>query len=104
MGRQAQIPVIHASFVGSSGSAAVHKGDACARMQAPPRAYLRHGLFLHRRNRAVRGLDERGGRSSVDERCKDRLNSPCERVFVVRSLLTAARTILFLGRERRAAD
>ena len=56
-----------ASFVGSSGGAAVHKRDGCARRQAPPRAILRHGLGLHRGNRAVRRPDstEGGDRAST---------------------------------------
>ena len=63
VGRRAQTPPIRASFVyvysslvGSIGSSAIHNRDGCARRQAPPRAKLRHGLGLHRGNRAVRRL------------------------------------------------
>ena len=56
-------------FLGSSGSAAMHNRDGCARRPAPPRAKLRHGLGLHRGNRAVRRLDsttmEEGDRAST---------------------------------------
>ena len=38
VGRQAQTPAIRASFVGSSGSAAMHNRDRCERRQTPPRA------------------------------------------------------------------
>ena len=50
------VPAISASFVGRSDSAAMHNWDGCARGQTPPRAKLRHGLGLHRGNRAVMRL------------------------------------------------
>ena len=72
-------------FVASSGSAAMHNRDGCARRQAPRRAKLRHGLSLHRGNRAVRRVDsttmQEGDRAST-RGGRDGLNSPRARLFV----------------------
>ena len=56
VGRQAKTPGIFASFVSSSGSAAMHNRDGCARRPAPPRAKFRHSLGLHGGNRGVKRL------------------------------------------------
>ena len=69
VGRQAQPPAIRVSFVGDSGSAAMHNRYGYARRQAPPRSKLRHGLGLHRGNRTFRRLDsatmQEGDRAST---------------------------------------
>ena len=100
VGRQAQTPAIRASFVGSSGNAAMHNRDGCARRQAPPRAKLRHGLGLHRGNRAVRGLDsttmQEGDRASTSG-TETGSTHPARDFLFFRPVPKTARSILFLG-------
>ena len=100
VGRQAQTPAIRASFVDSSGSAAMHNRDGCARRQAPPRAKLRHGLGLHREKRAVRRLDSvtmpEGDRASTSG-AETRWTHPARENVFFRPVPKTARNILFFG-------
>ena len=90
--------------VGSSGSAAMHCRDGCARRQTAPRSKLRHGRGLHRGNLAVRRLElmakHKGDRASTSGAVTGSTHPAWEFLFF-RPALKTARIILFLGTEEK---
>ena len=90
-----------ASFVGSSGGAAVHKRDGCARRQAPPRAKLRMVKTC------LEGTAPSGGwigpqrRREIERRCAGYRRvelTLLEKICFQISTPKAARSISFWGR------
>ena len=107
LGRQAQTPAIRTPFAGSSGSAAMHNRDGCARRQAPSRTKQRLGLSLHRGNCAVRRLDsttkpegDRASTTVIEMGC----THPARSIVFSDQYRKLRERFCVFGRERRRTD